>query len=552
MIDYTKVESGFGPSLKNWVEFASWARWHPDLWLDLCKGENNGFRLDMDQRVLMRSLARFYSTYGCLTRGSGKTFLQQAVQYVVAVWYPGVTLSVTAQTKENASKLLKDKYAEIIRAWPLLENEIAKRSFTANEAYILFKNGSRIDALANSQTSKGQRRKRINVEESVLCDAETFQDAIEPIVEVPRYTMGRLGLVDPCELNQQINFFSTPGWRGSTEHIRSIDMMHTMIDLGGKMVIGADWMIPCWYGRGSSKAQILAKRASMSSVAFAQNYGGTWTGSSDGALVDVNKLLACRTLDNAIMRAQKESDEYYFGVDVARSQKTNNNQSSLAIMKVDRDPMTNKIKYMNLVNMVNISNVLNFSTQAAIIKRYAQAYNPRMVILDGNGLGTGLVDKLLEANVDPSTGEQFEPWNTVNTTNQGATQDAKRCLFDLKAQGLQSRIITLFIDAIDSGKLRMLSKREDLELYAEFRKDESFDATPYIQTDLLFAEVANLKLKNLPNGNLTVEKVVRKLDKDRFSALAYVVYYISEYTSVIKPKNDIQGFVPLIRPPKFR
>ena len=57
MIDYTKVESGFGPSLKNWVEFASWARGYPDLWLDLCKGENNGFRLDMDQRVLMRSLA---------------------------------------------------------------------------------------------------------------------------------------------------------------------------------------------------------------------------------------------------------------------------------------------------------------------------------------------------------------------------------------------------------------------------------------------------------------------------------------------------------------
>lgn len=98
----------------------------------------------------------------------------------------------------------------------------------------------------------------------------------------------------------------------------------------------------------------------------------------------------------------------------------------------------------------------------------------------------------------------------------------------------------------------MLSKREDLELYAEFRKDESFDATPYIQTDLLFAEVANLKLKNLPNGNLTVEKVVRKLDKDRFSALAYVVYYISEYTSVIKPKNDIQGFEFLFRAPKIK
>lgn len=101
---------------------------------------------------------------------------------------------------------MKDKYSELTRAYPLLSNEIAKTTFTRNESVIVFKNDSRIDALANSQTSKGQRRKRINVEEAVLVDNFTFQDAIEPIVEAPRYTMGKLGIVDPCELNQQINF----------------------------------------------------------------------------------------------------------------------------------------------------------------------------------------------------------------------------------------------------------------------------------------------------------------------------------------------------------
>lgn len=552
MIDYSTIESGFGPALKNWVEFASWARWYPDLFLDLCKGENNGFKLDTDERVLMRCLARFFSTYTCLPRASAKTFCQQAVQYVLAIWFPGITLSVTAQTKENATKLMKDKYDEIMRAWPLLENEVAKKSFSMNSAYISFKNGSRIDALANAQTSKGQRRKRINLEESVLCDAETFQDAIAPIVEAPRYTVGKLGVVDPCELNQQINFFTTPGWCGSTEYIRSLTMAQDMVDLKGKILVGGDWMIPCWYGRGSSKSQILEKRANMSPVAFAQNYGGIWTGSSDNALIDVNKLLMCRRLDNAISQAEKDTDEFYFGVDVARSQKTNNNQSSIAIVKVERDAATNKIKHMDLVNVMNIPNVLNFSAQGAIIKRYAAKYNPRMVVCDGNGLGAGLVDKLLEANVDPTTGEKYEPWDTVNTTNQAASPNAKRCLFDLKAQGLQSRIITNFIDAVDSGKLRMLTKREDMELYAEFQKDENFDATPFIQTDLLFAEIANLKLKYQPSGALSVEKVVRKLDKDRFSALVYCLYYITEYTSTLKNKNDIDGFEFLCRAPKIK
>lgn len=552
MINYEQVNSKFGTALKNYVEFASWARWFPDMFMELCKGSNNGFNLDMDERVLIRCLTRFFSTYGCLPRGCGKTMMEQAAQYCIAIWYPGITLSVTAQTRENAAKLMKDKYYEIIRAWPLLNNEIRKTSFTKADAVIEFKNSSRIDNLANAQTSKGQRRKRINIEESVLVDNETFQDAIEPIVEVPRYTVGRLGVVDPCELNQQINFLTTPGWRGSTEHTRSVNMLHDMVDLKGKVIIGADWMLPCWYGRGSPKSQILEKRCNMSPVAFAQNYGGTWTGSSDNALVDINKLLLCRKLDAAIMQAQKDTDEYYFGIDVARSQKTNNNQSSIAIVRVDRDAATNRIKHIDLVNIVNIPNVLNFSAQGAIIKRYAKAYNPRMVVCDGNGLGSGLIDKLLEANIDPITQEQYEAWNTVNTTNQAASPNAKKCLYDLKAQGLQSRIITTFIDAVDSGKLRLLCKHEDAELFNEFQKNETFDAAPYVQTDLLFAEIANLRLKYQPSGALSIEKVVRKLDKDRFSALVYVLYYIYEFTSAIRTKSDAQDFKLLFRPPKIK
>ena len=551
-IDYSQIHSKFGDSLENYVAFASYCRWMPDAFLDLCKGPNNGFKLDLDERILMRSLARFFSTYGCLPRGAAKSFSEQAVQYVLAIWYPGITLAVTAQTKENAVKIMKDKYDELMRAYPLLSNEISKHSFTRNEALVLFKNGSRIDALANAQSSKGQRRKRINVEESVLVDTLTFQDAIEPIVEVPRYTVGKLGVVDPCELNQQINFLSTPGWRSSDEWRHSMQMYQDMVDLKGKMVIGADWLLPCWYGRGSSKPQILEKRRNMSPIAFAQNYGGTWTGSSDNALIDINRFLACRKLDKAIMQTENAADEYYMGVDVARSQKTNNNQSSIVVAKVDRDHATNRIKHVDIVNVMTVPNILNFTAQAAIIKRMAVKYNPKMVICDGNGLGSGLIDKLLENNVDPVTQQKYEAWDTVNTTNQSESRNAPKCLFDIKAQGVQSRIITDFINMVDSGTLRLLCKKEEAELYNEWQSDNNFDITPYVQTDLLFDEVANLKLKYQPSGALSVEKVVRQLDKDRFSALVYVLYYISEYASALTVKKSVPIDFFAFRAPKIK
>ena len=59
----------FQQNLDKWVEFVSWARWHPDLFLDLITPETGGIRLDLDQRVFIRTLVRFVSVYAVFTRG---------------------------------------------------------------------------------------------------------------------------------------------------------------------------------------------------------------------------------------------------------------------------------------------------------------------------------------------------------------------------------------------------------------------------------------------------------------------------------------------------
>ena len=77
---------------------------------------------------------------------------------------------------------------------------------------------------------------------------------------------------------------------------------------------------------------------------------------------------------------------------------------------------------------------------------------------------------------------------------------------------------------------------------------------PYIQTDLLFEEIANLKLKHMTNGALSVEKVVKKVDKDRFSALSYLIFYITEYCSAVKSKKNntnVSSLTALARKPKL-
>lgn len=543
------IDENFEANMDKYEEIVNLWQFYPDLALDLMAPKEGGIKLHSDQRIFMRCGARFFSEYGCFPRGWGKTFAEVATMVITAIRYPNIEIGLTAQTKENAASLLKDKYNELVRYYPMLLNEIKKTSFVKGDALIVFKNGARIDALANAQSSKGQRRKRLNIEESNLMDNVTFEDALEPVVEVGRITTGKLAITNPEELNQQINFFTTPGFRGSDEYRRSLQMIRDMRDLKGKIVLGSDWMLGCWYGRGSSKSTILKKKMDSSPIAFDMNYGGNWVGSATGALVNINRLMNCRTLTEPILMSTSETDEFYLGVDVARSQKKSNNQSSIAVGKVIRGS-DGKIEEVQLANIIHISNMLNFSTQACIVKRVMKRYCAKAAIVDGNGLGAGLIDELMKETYDPKTGETYPAWDTMNTTAEPETKNAEECLYDLKAQSDQTRIISNFIDMIDSYKLRFLENRNGGDYAIKDDDDLNSKVMPYVQEELFFQEVGNLKL--IQNGkNLSVEKVLNKFDKDRFSAVAYLLYYIIKIKDNSNDENKFNAESYVQRLKKF-
>ena len=511
----------------------------PDLFLDLIKPQKGGLNLHLDQRIYLRVMMRFTSFYGVFPRGYGKTFDEVLASMLGCIFFPEISISLSAQTKENAADLLKDKYNEIIRFYPMLKNEIEKANFAKGDALIVFKSGARLDNLANAQSSKGQRRKRMNMEESALIDNDTFLDALLPIVEVPRVCVGEYSITDPEELNQQINFFTTAGFKGSDEYQRSVDMAKDMVNLKGKIILGSSFWLPCWYGRGSTKSQIFQKKRDMTMISFAQNYESKWVGAASGALVNINKLMTCRSLTSPIIKSTNENDEFYIGVDVARSQNTSNNQSFISVIKVNRTKDKTRIVSLDLVNLINVPNIMNFTAQACTIKKIQKMYKAQAVVVDGNGLGAGLIDELLKESFDPITKESLGCWNTINDDNEPEVPDiAEKILYNLKAQSAQSQIVTNFIDVVDSGKFRMLEQRQQSDFSEKEYDDFDNCVAPYFQTDALFEEIANLKLKHLNNGGVTIEKVVSKLDKDRVSATIYVLWLINEFYQDIYTNSD--------------
>jgi ribonucleoside-diphosphate reductase alpha chain len=541
-----KSKSKLDDNMEKYIEFLSWARFYPDLFLDLIKPKFGGMTLHSDQRIFLRSIVRFVSLYGVFPRGWGKTYNEVLAMYVVAVLFPAVESALTAQTKENAASLLKAKHADIIKFYPWFKNEIYKPKFSTNDAEVLFLNGSKIDILANSGTSKGQRRHKIMIEEAALLKNVVFEDALEPIVEIGRTTGGELAIVNPEELNQQINFFTTSGFKGTDEHIRSQKMVKNMIQLKGEIVLGSDWKLGCWNGRGSTRNQIEKKKKRMSSVAFAQNYESKWVGSVESSLVDIQALLDIRTVIEPIFEPRK-GYEYFIGVDVARSQSKANNQSSISIIEVDKYP-NGRVKTASLVNLINVPNTLNFTAQSIKVKKIKKQYNAKMIICDSNGLGIGLVDAMMQSQVDDETGDILIAWNTVNTDARPDDREYETCLYDLKVQGINTNIIINFIDYVETGKLRLLEKKAYSNYDPNDKKHYETNVVPFIQTDFLIEELINLQFIE----GKKIKQVTKRVDKDRYSSLAYVLWYIKTYENVTRKKTNIPTQSMVLRKPTLR
>lgn len=359
---------------------------------------------------------------------------------------------------------------------------------------------------------------------------------------MPRRTIGEKAVISPYELNGMINFVTTSGYRGSDEFNRILNMIKEMAELKGKIVLGASWELPCHYGRGETRNQLLAKKndPTTSATAFAMNYESKWVGATDGALVNISKLLALRTVSKPEIecprdkRGNFELNEYILGVDVARSSAQSNNKTAIVVLKIIRNPK-GLIRQIQLVNIVEPPNGLNFKDQSVLVKRLFKRYGGhedlnksrvKAIVIDGNVIGKGLIDRLLEDVTDPDTNEELGCFDTINTDQKPDHEKSIKIIYDLTATGINDDIIRTFIDYVETEKLKLLKINDEMKKNSVYGDDTLVEAEKArLHTQYLIDEVSNLKLKKT-SKSITVEQVQKKIDKDRYSALAYALYYI--------------------------
>lgn len=143
-------------------------------------------------------------------------------------------------------------------------------------------------------------------------------------------------------------------------------------------------------------------------------------------------------------------------------------------------------------------------------------------------------------------------WGTINTDDEPDEAEYDECIYNLKAQGIQSDIVVNFLNVFESRKIELL-KKIDQNQYDSSGTHLDNPLLANVQTDLLIEEIANLQLETLSGGKLSVKQNTKSIDKDRFSSLAYMLYFLFKVDNKpIQVKNTDFSKLMIFRQPKIR
>jgi hypothetical protein len=527
------------PNFTNWVSF--W-REYPDKLVDMMTPPDSSFKLFFYQRIFLRAAIRHKYCYATFTRAFSKSFLSVLVLILRCILYPGAKLFIASGGKEQAANIAKEKVEELIELLPFLHKEIdwrpGKTQFAKDYVRVQFRNGSRLDIVAVRESTRGGRRHGGLIEEVILVDGEKLNTVILPLMNVSRRAQN--GEVDPREtLNKSQIYVTTAGFRDSFAYQKQLQLLLWQIVRPGEaFVFGGTWRIPVKHkllDRGF--VQDMRQDGTFNEASFGREYESNWSGTMDDAFFNADTFDKHRVLNQPEegWSGRGNADHYYiFGVDVGRQ----GAQTAIMVFKVNPQPKSIGIK--SLVNIYTVESE-HFEQQSLFIKRLYYKYQPKAIAVDANGLGAGLVDYLITITRDERTGEEFPPFGVINDDRgdyrkyySDKANTEQNTLFLVKANAdINNEAHVNVSTQFGSGKLRLLidertakakllATKVGADMTPEARSDY---LRPFVMTSILKEEMMNLREKR-EGKNVVLDRANNKIQKDKFSAFEYGLYYI--------------------------
>ena len=526
----------------------SFYREYPDLLVDFMLKDNNphNFHFYFYQRIFLRIVMRHRYVYATFPRAYSKSFLSMMVLMLRCILYPGSQLFVTTGGKEQAASITIAKIEEICKLIPALNNEInwdrgvSKKS--KDDVKYVFKNGSTIDILAARQSSRGQRRTGGLMEECVLIDGDILNEVIIPTTNVDRLLPDGSRHKEE-NINKSQIYITTAGWKNSFAYDKLVELLiMSVIDPDQAMIMGGTYETPVKEGLlDEDFVDQLKLQGTYNDDSFDREYRSIWSGDVENAFYSAEKFDKHRVLlqpEYEYSGRSSKSAYYVLGVDVGRIGCT----TEVCIFKSTPQPQGTDLK--TLVNIYTYE-AEDFEVQSINIKKLYYKYKARIVSIDANGLGVGLIDFLTKAQVDPETGDDLPPFGVADGTSEDATEPYKKikgagveedALYLIKANApINTEAYSYAQTQMASGKVKFLideaaakSKLMQTKVGQNMNSDKRNEyLQPFVLTSVLREQMLNLVEEN-EGVNILLKQSNRSIKKDKFSAFIYGLYYIKK------------------------
>ena len=267
----------------------------------------------------------------------------------------------------------------------------------------------------------------------------------------------------------------------------------------------------------------------------------SWSGDAENAFFDSEKFDKHRVLlqpEYEYSGRTSKTGYYVIGVDVGRFKCT----TEAIVIKVTPQPQGASLK--SIVNLYTYE-AEDFEAQAINIKKLYYKYKARICSIDANGLGAGLIDFMIKAQIDPETGDELPPFGVEGGTSEDILEPYKKikggdveenAMYLIKANApINTEAYTYVQTQMSSGKIKFLidentaksklmttkmGQAMDADKRAEYLK-------PFTLTTILREQLLNLVEEN-EGVNIILKQSSRGIKKDKFSALTYGLYYVKK------------------------
>lgn len=545
------------PVIRKYIAF--W-REYPDLFVDfMVRGtrtevKDGEFCFYFYQRVFLRCVMRYQYVYAVFPRAYSKSFLTVMALMCRCILYPNAHLFVTSGGKEQGASILQSKVEEICKLIPSFEREIdwgrGKTLTGKDKVRYVFKNGSVLDNLAARESTRGQRRHGGVMEECVGIDDQILREVIIPVMAISRRAKdGTTNEKEP--LNKSQIYITTAGYKGTYPYDRLIGFLVRMVTQPDRcIVLGGTWRTPVAMGL-QSKTFITDQKneGTYNEASFEREYESKWSGTVEDAFFNGEHFTRNRKLLQPEYEHSGRSAAgayYVLSVDVGRK----GCDSVVCVFKVTPQAQGPAIK--SLVNIYTMSDE-HFEDQAIKLKKLFYKYKARTLVIDGNGVGLGLIDYMIKSQNDengdfyPDFGVQnddegyYKKYRTANTE-----YDA---MYIIKANApINTECHANAQSQLAAGKVKFLiderTAREKLLGTAKGQKMKPEERAEYLQpftlTSILKEEMMNLREEN-EGINIILKQANRGIRKDKFSAFEYGLYYIKQEEDKKKKKKKFNA-----------